>query len=162
VKTFAIRMMMAVFAAAFLAASVSVFPLFYQKKENKKREIPVFKSSSKQLRAENLVDFIRDRHFQLTVKKVDLQRNFLFLELSQERVKEPLMYQEILALLKAAFTETENIDQVRLFVHRNDGADFLLTATREEFNRDPGQKRAEKQPPEKYLKSMFHVITSPE
>jgi hypothetical protein len=161
VKTFTVRMLMAIFAATFLAACVSVFPLFYHKKENEKREIPVFKPSSKRLDEEHLVDFIAGRHLQLSVKKVDLKRDFLFLELSQESVKDQIMYQEILALLRASFTETENIDKVRLFVHRNDGADFLLTATREDLKKDLGLRKAKNQPPEDYIKSMFHVIMAP-
>lgn len=152
------RLLAPVLIAVLLAALLSTVPIMSEK-WSAQQAVGVFRPQTFQkLTKERVADYLLSHSLQIQVVRVDWNQPTFFVELSQpSSMSEETMTKEVYQLIRNSLVEIDNIEDVRLVIHRDEEASWLIIAKRDQLKNDPEMLNQKQLPYKEYLEQTFHV-----
>ncbi|MFC7442134.1 hypothetical protein [Laceyella putida] len=128
-KALAVRMLAVSVCSAMLAATISLVPTLWSTGEPTE-DVAVFHHVAREpLTEKSLAHFLDQSAVQTELKRADLYRDTLFIELASLANSEQ-GHQAMIHLIIQVFSETNNVNQLQVLVHFQDRTAALLEAER--------------------------------
>ncbi|TCS93401.1 hypothetical protein [Hazenella coriacea] len=156
------RLLAPVLIAVLLAALLSTVPMMVET-WNSQQAVNVFQPDSFQkLTPERVADHLLSHPLQIRVIRVDWDQPTFFVELIQPpSVSEESMAKEIYQLTRHSLVGMENIQEVRLVIHRDEQSSWLLVAKKDQLQNDPDMLNQGQLSYKEYLGQMFDLKIIP-